>query len=93
MTLSTPGLRLYLNLVDKMSSEELCKILPKLYKDLSNQDTTTLKEYQVPWTHVKVVNNAPSSDLDKHILAMMCIDAAKGVKLQSEREYWLEGSD
>lgn len=83
----------YLNFVEKTDQEQLCKILPKLYEDLCKEDTSTLKDYQVPWTHVNMVNNASSSDLDKHILARMCIDAAKGVKMQCEREYWLEGTE
>ena len=32
--------------------------------------------------------NGPSSELDRLLLDDMCIEAAKGVKLQCQRKYW-----
>lgn len=33
-------------------------------------------------------DNAPQSDLDHILLGEMCVQAAKGVKLQCKCEYW-----
>ena len=68
-------------------------MLPKLCNDLKEKKMDSLQDYFVPWTHVNMSANAPSSELDHYLLGEMCIEAAKGVELQCEREYWANNSD
>ena len=64
------------------------KLLPQLYKDLSEGKLDTMKDHKVEWTHVNMTANAPSTELDRFLLNEMSTHAAKGVHLQCSREYW-----
>ena len=83
----------FLNCVEKCDQEYLCTILPTLYEDLCNAKLNTLEAYKVEWTHVKMNQNVPTTDLDHYFLSQMCLAAAKGVKLQCSREYWEESDE
>ena len=48
----------------------------------------TLKDFHVKWTHVKMENHVPTTDLDKYLMKEMCTQAEAGVYLQCHREYW-----
>ena len=63
-------------------------MLPKLYSDLLETNMETLKDFHVKWTHVKLENHVPTTDLDNYFMNEMCIQAAAGVYLQCHREYW-----
>ena len=49
--------------------------------------------FHVEWTHVKMKDQAVTSELDKFIQKELCSDAGKGVELQCTREYWAESDD
>ena len=74
-----------LNCVAVCSQKELCEIFPKLYHDLKNGLTTTLKKYAVSYRHIKIT--APNTELDKTLIKLFCEHAADAVKLQCGREY------
>ena len=57
----------YLNFVEKTDQDDLCQMLPELYRDRQLKRLDTLKEYQVPWEHVNMFENLPSSDLDHYL--------------------------
>ena len=78
----------YLNCVEKSDQNYLVEMLPKLHRDLLNADMDTLCDYHVDWTHVNMKNHIPTTDLDNHLMKQMCLDAAAGVFLQCNREYW-----
>ena len=75
----------FLHCVEKSSQEELLKILPKLHQDLLEGKTDTMKDFVVEIQTVPV--KEPSSELGMKITNMMCLEAAKVVKLQCGREY------
>ena len=75
----------FLHCVEKSSNEELLKILPKPQQDLLEGKTDTLKGFVVEIRRMPV--KEPSSKLGRKITNMMCLEAAKGVKLQCGREY------
>ena len=77
----------YLNFVQLTGQDGLCEMLPKLYHDLTVKKLDTLLDYKVPWTHVNMAGNSPSSELDHYVLGEMCLTAAQGVKVQCEQEY------
>ena len=84
----------YLNAVERVDQNELMKILPQLCDDLQKGSPgKSLETFHVEWTHVKMKDQALTSDLDKFIQKQMCIDAGKGVELQCAREYWAESDD
>ena len=78
----------FLNCMERSTQHAFIDILPKLCKDLSERKTDTLAEFHVEWTHVKMNDNRPISDLDHFLLGVMCKQAALGVELQCKREYW-----
>ena len=78
----------YLNCVEKSDQNYLVEMLPKLHRDLLNADMDTLCDYHVDWTHVNMENHTPTTDLDNHLMKQLCLDAAAGVFLQCNREYW-----
>ena len=78
----------YLNFIEKSNLADLVRMLPKLYIDLADCKLDTMADYSVKWTHVKITTSDLLSELDKYLLHNMCINAAKGVKLQCFREYW-----
>ena len=75
----------FLHCVEKSSNEELLKILPKPQQDLLEGKTDTLKGFVVEIQRMPV--KEPSSKLGRKITNMMCLETAKGVKLQCGREY------
>ena len=84
----------YLNAVQRVDQNELVKILPQLCQDLkSGSPWTSLDQYHVEWTHVKMERQKLTSKLDKFMQREMCIEAGKGVELQCAREYWSESDD
>ena len=80
----------FLNCVERCDQNQLVEILPILHNDLENKilRSPSLEPYHVPWTHVDMEKQKPTTELDKFILDDMCTNAAKGVKLQCSREYW-----
>ena len=48
----------------------------------------TLSDYHVEWTHVIMKKHVSMTDLDNHLMKEMNINAAAGVFLQCNREYW-----
>ena len=82
-----PGNDAFFKLHGKSTQHALIDILPKLCKDLSERKTDTLAEFHVEWTHVKMTDNRPVSDLGHFLLGAMCKQAALGVELQCKREY------
>ena len=75
----------FLHCVEKSSQEELLKILPTLYQDLLEGKADTLNDFIIEIRRVPV--KEPSRELARKITNMMCLEAAKGVKLQCGREY------
>ena len=63
---------------------------PKFHQDLENKILfcESLQPFHVPWKHVNMEKQRPTSDLDTFMLDEMCINAVKGIHLQSSREYW-----
>ena len=80
----------FLHCVEKSLLEELLKILPKLHQDLLEGKTDTLKDFVLEIWRVPV--KEPSSELGRKITNMMCLEAAKGVKLQCSREYGIDNT-
>ena len=80
----------FLHCVEKSLREEIIKILLKLHQDLLEGKTDTLKDFVVEILRVPV--KKPSSKLGRKITNMMCIEAAKGIKLQCGREYGFENT-
>ena len=80
----------YLNCIEKSDQNDLINILETLYKDLLDGKTDTLSQFKVPWTHVNMSQQTPTSPLDYHLLNSMCIAAAEGIRVQCAREYWAE---
>ena len=80
----------FLNCVERCDQNQLVEILPILHNDLENKilRSPSLEPYHVPWTHVDMEKQKPSTEHDKFILDDMCTNAAKEVKLQCSREYW-----
>ena len=54
----------YLNCIEKNDQNYLLFILEKLYKDLLEGKMDTLSEFHVPWTHVDMNKQKPTSALD-----------------------------
>jgi len=82
----------YLNCIERSNQNELVKLLPKLCVDLKEGKMDTMNPFHVPWTHVNMSLQEPTSPFDHHLLKMMCEHAAKGVEMQCAKEYW-EDSD
>ena len=78
----------YHNAVERVDQNELMKILPQLCDNLQKGSPgNSLETFHVDWTHVKMKDQALTSDLDEFIQKQMCIDAGKGVELQCAQEY------
>ena len=56
----------FLHFVEVSTQQDLLKVFPKLYEDLSNGLMNTLDEYVVHYPHIKVLN--PTSELCVKIL-------------------------
>ena len=74
-----------LNLVEVGTQDDLCKILPKLFEDLSVGKLGTLEAYTVQYRHIDI--EEPTSELEITLLKDMCVHASKTIKLQCGREY------
>ena len=74
-----------LNCIEKSSQAELLETFPRLYADLENGNTSTLREFVIEIRRVPV--KEPTSELGKKLIELMCIDAADGIMLQCGREY------
>ena len=74
-----------MHFVEVGSQEDLVNTLPKLYNDLLNKNTDTLKDFVVPMK--RIIISMPTGELVKHIVDLMCIEAADGILLQCGREY------
>ena len=81
---------LFLNSVEKTDQNNLVKILPQLYDDLSDSKLDTLKQYHVKWTHVQMEKQQPNTDFNQYLLKRMYLNAT-GCKIQSAQEYWCDG--
>ena len=58
----------YLNAVERVDQNDLMKILPQLCNDLKNGSPgNSLDNFHVEWTHVKMKDQALTSELDKFI--------------------------
>ena len=69
---------LYLNAVEHVDQNETLKILPQLCNDLKNGFLgKAFDMFHVEWTHVKMNDEAVTSELDKFIQKKICIDAAR----------------
>ena len=75
----------FLHAVEKLSTPELKKVLPKLHVDLRNGKTDTLKDYVVK-SKMGNVDNL-SGDLEMKMLAHLTVAAADCIQLQCGREY------
>ena len=80
----------FLNSVEKTDQNNLVKILPQLYDDLSDSKPDTLKQYHVKWTHIQMEKQQPNTDFNQYLLKRMCLNAT-GCKIQSAQEYWCDG--
>ena len=75
----------FLHFVEVSSQQDLLKVFPKLYEDLSNGIMNTLDAYVVHYPHIKVLN--PTSEICCKILKKMCLHAAQVFDRQTGREY------
>ena len=64
----------FLYAIENNSQTELCFLLPQLYRDLLEKKTDTLKNHVVDMRH------------GNETIGLMCIEAAKGILMQCERE-------
>lgn len=78
----------YVNCVEKTTQVELKGILFKLHTELRSGQLTTLDDFHVPWKHVHMDRQQPTSELDKYLLQQMCYNSADGIVMQCGREYW-----
>ena len=78
-----------LNSVEKLNAEELLNLLPLLHKQLLQDKTTLLKEYEMKsgWQEVFL-----SGDLEQKLHHLMCQAAAECLQLQCGREYGFASS-
>ena len=65
-------------------------LLKQLFDDLKAGKMDTLSSFHVPWTHVDMPKQVPSSPLGHYLLKMMCEKAAAGVQMQCASEYWAD---
>ena len=59
---------LFLNCVEKTDQNDLVKILPQLYYDLSDSNLYTLKQYHVKWTEAQMEKQQPNTDFESYLL-------------------------
>ena len=83
----------FLNAVEKCDQNELMPLLVQLHSDLLAGKMDTLDPFHVPWTHVNMQKQKPTTALDHLLLKNMCSEAAKGLFLQCTGEYWLESEN
>ena len=75
----------FLNCVECSSQEELLQILPKLYDELIEKRTDTLKKFVVS-VHGMPIPEV-STEVEKEIVNLMCTSAAEAILRQCGREY------
>ena len=75
----------FLYCIEISTQEELLTILPKLYADLVEKKMDTLDCFLVHYRHVKI--HKPTTETEKHLLDLMCVEAAKVLLRQCGREY------
>ena len=75
----------FLMCVQFSTQKQLCNILPQLKIDLRDGKCDTLAEFRVPRHQYQVKDL--TSDLELHILKMMCVDASNSIERQCDREY------
>ena len=75
----------FLNCIECSSQSDLLKILPKLYRSLLDKKMDVLSNFVVRIHGMPLP--ALTTDLSKEICQLMCVSAAKAVKLQCGREY------
>lgn len=78
----------YLNFVERCEQNDLCTMLPVLYRDLLEAKMDTLAQYHVEWSHINTTLQKPSTELDTFLITNTCTEAAAGLKLQCGREYF-----
>ena len=80
----------FLNCIERCDQNQLVEILPKVHDYLKEKNifSEALKPFHVPWRHVNMESQNPSSDLDHYLLDEMCFNASKGIEIQCAREYW-----
>ena len=67
----------FLNCVERCDQNSLLPILKTLHDDLQEGEMDTLKEYHVPWTHIKTEILEPTSAFDHLLLQKMCYAVLK----------------
>ena len=75
----------FLNALETLSQKDLVEMFPRLYRDLMNHQTDSLKDFLVTYNHVKVED--ATNEAEDKILSLMCEEAAKGLEMQRGREY------
>ena len=75
----------FLNAMEKLTQKQLVEMFPRLYKDLLEHKTDTLKDFLVVYHHIPV--DDVKDGVEKKILDRMCEEAAKGFDLQRGKEY------
>ena len=53
---------LFLNFFEKYGQKDMVQCLPQLHKDLQDGNLDTLKDYKIEWTHIDMLECAPSTD-------------------------------
>ena len=80
----------FLHFVEVSSQADLLEMIPKFYTDLLEKKTNTLQKFIVAIRQISITE--PTSELGKHLVDLMCLEAAKGVMLQCGREYGFSDS-
>ena len=80
----------FLHFVEVSSQPDLLEMIPKFYTDLLEKKTNTLQKFIVAIRQISITE--PTSELGKHLVDLMCLEAAKGVMLQCGREYGFSDS-
>ena len=75
----------FLYCIEISTQEELLTILPKLYADLVEKKMDTLDRLLMHYRHVKI--HKPTTETEKNLLDLMCVEAAKVLLRQCGREY------
>ena len=75
----------FLHCVEISAQAQLCRFLPKLYKDLKEKNMDTLQQLFVPCCHVEL--QQPLTNTELKLLNLMCVDVAYVLMQQCGREY------
>ena len=74
----------FLNMIELSSQNDLLRILPQFYDDLSVKCLDTLSDYKVSYSFDVP---EPTSTVEKHVLGLVCVRAASHLATQRSREY------